>query len=99
MGVADVILGMKITKISNGYALSQSHYIEKILGKYIKDDMNITRTPVAISLYLSKNKDDAVSQLKYSKIIRSLMYLMNCIRPDIAYVVSKLSMYTSKPRR
>ena len=40
MGVADVILGMKITKISDGYALSQSHYIEKILGKFIKDDMN-----------------------------------------------------------
>ena len=31
MGVADVILGMKITKTSDGYALSQSHYIEKIL--------------------------------------------------------------------
>ena len=25
MGVADVILGMKITKTSDGYALSQSH--------------------------------------------------------------------------
>ena len=35
MGVADVILGMIITKTSDGYALSQSHYIEKILGKFI----------------------------------------------------------------
>ena len=66
MGVADVILGMKITKTSDGYALSQSHYIEKILGKFIKDGMNLARTPVDISLYLSKNKGDAVSQLKYS---------------------------------
>ena len=84
MWVTDVILGMKITKTSDGYALSQSHYIEKFLGKFIKDDMNVARTPVDISLYLSKNKGDAVSQLKYSKIIGSLMYLMNCTSPDIA---------------
>ena len=25
------------------------------------------------------------------------MYLMNCIRPNIAYVVSKLSKYTNNP--
>ena len=97
MGVADVILGMKITKTSDGYALSQSHYIEKILDKFINDDLNLARTPVDISLYLSKNKGDAVSQLKYSQIIGSLKYLMNCTRPDIAYAISKLSRYTSNP--
>ena len=31
------------------------------------------------------------------QIIRSLMYLMNCIRLDIAYAVSELSRYTSNP--
>ena len=99
MGVADIILGMKITKTSDGYALSQSHYIEKILDKFIKDDLNLARTPVDISLYLLKNKGDAVSQLKYSQIIGSLMYLMNCTRPNIAYAISKLSRYTSNPQR
>ena len=61
MGVADVILGMKITKTSDGYALSQSHYIEKILGKFIKDDINVARTLIDIILYLSKNKGDMVA--------------------------------------
>ena len=27
------------------------------------------------------------------------MYLMNCSRPDLAYVVSRLSRYTSNPRK
>ena len=98
MGVADVILGMKITKTSDGYSLSQSHYIKKILCKFIKDDMNVARTPVNISLYLSKNTDASISHLEYSQIIGSLMYLMNCTTPDVAYAVSKLSRYTSNPR-
>ena len=59
--------------------------------------MNLARTPVDISLYLSKNKGDAVSLLKYSQIIGSLMYLMNITRSDIAYAISKLSRYTSNP--
>ena len=33
MGVADVILGVKIHKTFGGLSLSQSHYIETILGK------------------------------------------------------------------
>ena len=33
IGKADVIQGMKIIRTSDGYALSQSHYIEKILKK------------------------------------------------------------------
>ncbi|KAL5803048.1 hypothetical protein ACOSQ4_031353 [Xanthoceras sorbifolium] len=48
-------------------------------------------------LHLSKNKGKSISQLEYSRVIGSLMYLMNCTRPDIAYAVSKLSRYTSNP--
>ena len=55
----------------------------------------VCKTPVDANLHLSKNKCESVSQLEYSSVIRSLMYLMSCIRPDIAYAVSKLSRYTS----
>ena len=34
MGVADVILGIKIAKTSSGLILSQCHYIEKILKRF-----------------------------------------------------------------
>ena len=66
MGIADIILGMKITKTSEGYALSQTHYIEKILDKFSKDDDNLARTPVDVNLYLSKNVQESISQLEYA---------------------------------
>ena len=97
IGVADVILGIKITRTSGGLILSQSHYIEKILDKFDKNNDGVAKTPVDVNLHLSKNTGEGVSQLQYSKIIGSLMYLMNCTRPDIAYSVSKLSRFTSNP--
>ena len=98
LGVVDVILAIKISRTSGGLALSQSHYIEKILEKFDKDESSIARTPVDINLHLSKNTSQSISQLEYSRIIGSLMYVMNCTRPDIAYSVSKLSRYISNPR-
>ena len=55
------------------------------------------RTLVDVNLHLTKNKGQGISQLEYSRIIGSLMYIKNCTRPDIVYFVSKLSRYTSNP--
>ena len=97
LGVADVILGIKISRTSSGHILSRSHYIEKLLEKFKKDKSNIARTPADINLHLSKNIGQSISQLEYSRIIGNLMYVMNCTRLDIAYSISKLSRYTSNP--
>ena len=97
MGLADVILGVKILRTSDGLVLSQSHYVDKILDKFSNDDSGVARTPIDVNLHMSKNRGESVSQLEYSRVIESLMYLMSCTRPDIAYAVSKLSRYTSNP--
>ena len=39
-----------------------------------------------------------MSQVEYSKVIGSIMYLMSCKRLDIAYAVNRLSRYTSSPK-
>ena len=97
MGLANVILGVKILRTSDGLVLSQSHYVDKIINKFSKDDSGMEKTPLDVNLHMSKNKGESVSQLEYSRVIRSLMYLMSCTRPDIAYTFSKLSRYTSNP--
>ena len=46
---------------------------------------------------MSKNKGESVSQVEYSRVTDSIIFLMSCTRPDIAYAVNKLSRYTSNP--
>ncbi|GJV09327.1 hypothetical protein Tco_1346983, partial [Tanacetum coccineum] len=57
----------------------------------------LVSTPMDTSEKLMPNNGQAVSQLEYSRVIGCLMYVMTCIRPDIAFVVGKLSRYTSNP--
>ncbi|KAL0433961.1 UNVERIFIED_CONTAM: Retrovirus-related Pol polyprotein from transposon TNT 1-94 [Sesamum latifolium] len=96
---ADVILGIKISKTSDGLALSQSHYVETILKKFKAYDSPPAKTPVDLNLHLAKNKGEPEGQIEYSRIIGSLMCIMNCTRPDIAYAVNKLSRFTSNPSK
>nr|GEV69300.1 Gag-Pol polyprotein [Tanacetum cinerariifolium] len=94
MGFVDLILGRKIIRTQNGLVLSQAHYVDKILNTR---DSDLARTPIDISLHLSKNGGVGVAQLEYSRIIGMIMYLIMSTRPDLAYVVSRLSRYTSNP--
>ncbi|GJV50141.1 zinc finger, CCHC-type containing protein [Tanacetum coccineum] len=87
MGEVDVILGIRIEHESNGIAISQSHYIEKVLKKFNYFDCTSEK--------LMPNNGHVVSQLEYSRVTGCLMYAMTCTRPDIAFVVDKLSVYTS----
>ncbi|CAM8965984.1 unnamed protein product [Rhodiola kirilowii] len=97
MGEAEVILGIRIERVKGGLALTQSHYIEKVLKKYKYLDCRPVNTPFESSKHLFPNKGAPVSQLEYSRVIGSLMYAMTSTRPDIAFAVGKLSRYTSNP--
>ena len=88
---------IKIKRTSYGLVLSQSHYVDNILGKFDKYNSGIARKPVNVTLHFSKSKAVSVSQVEYTNVIGSLMYLMSYTRLDITYVVNKLSRYTSNP--
>ena len=97
MGVADVILGVKIHKTSGGLALSQNQYIETILGKCKNLDIVPVKTPIDVNIHLSKNIGENKAQNEYASILGSLMYVMNCTRPDTACAISKLSRFKVSP--
>ncbi|GJR79024.1 retrovirus-related pol polyprotein from transposon TNT 1-94 [Tanacetum coccineum] len=49
MGLADVILGIKIIRTQNGLVLSQVHYVDKILNTHNAGDSDLARTPINTS--------------------------------------------------
>ncbi|GJR73960.1 zinc finger, CCHC-type containing protein [Tanacetum coccineum] len=92
MGEADVILGIKIKLENKEIVITQSHYIEKILKKFNREDCSPVSTPMDPVEKLKSNTGKPVDQLEYSRVIGCLMYAMTSTRPDIAYVVGKLNI-------
>ena len=99
MGEADVILGIKIIRNNDGIHLSQSHYIEKVLGRFNYKDCSPVATPFDPTYKLTRNSGRPIAQLEYAKVIGCLMYAMTSTRPNIAFAVGKLSIYTSNPSK
>jgi hypothetical protein len=94
---ADTILGIKVKRHSEGYALCQNHYIEKVLLKYKHLNVKEVNTPFDSNYKLVENTRRAIAQLEYASVIGSMMYAMHCTRPDVAFAVNRLSRYTSSP--
>nr|GEX51958.1 retrotransposon protein, putative, Ty1-copia subclass [Tanacetum cinerariifolium] len=79
------ILGMEITRDSNHKILrvSQSGYVFKILNNFRIDNghfkLSLKNWPVGDCDF------ERMSKVTYANAVESLMYLMVCTRPDIAY--------------
>nr|GEW86899.1 zinc finger, CCHC-type [Tanacetum cinerariifolium] len=99
MGEVDVILGIKIKRENKGIVITQSHYIEKILKKFNREDCSPVSTPMDPVEKLKLNTGKPMDQLEYLRAIGCLMYAMTSTRPNIAYVVGRLSRFTSNPSR
>nr|GEV20403.1 zinc finger, CCHC-type [Tanacetum cinerariifolium] len=95
----DVILGIKIKHDNKGIVITQSRYIEKIHKKFNHEDCSPVRTPMDPVEKLKPNTGKPGDQLEYSRAIGFLMYAMTSTRPDIAYVVGRLSRFTNNPSR
>ncbi|XP_075095193.1 uncharacterized protein LOC142173494 [Nicotiana tabacum] len=61
-GEADNFLGIKIKRTANGFSLSKSHYIKKMLKRFDCFDVAPVRTPYDPSIHLRKNKESSISQ-------------------------------------
>ncbi|KAE8683930.1 hypothetical protein F3Y22_tig00111166pilonHSYRG00365 [Hibiscus syriacus] len=106
LGAAKKILGMEICrdKDSRKMWLSQRGYVEKMLEKFAMSSAKPVSTPLANHFKLSseqcpktyKEAED-MAKVSYSNVVGCLMYAMVCTRPDLAYVVSQVCKYMSKP--
>ncbi|GKB42681.1 hypothetical protein Tco_0887623 [Tanacetum coccineum] len=99
MEEADIILGIKIKRKNKGIVIIQSHYIEKILKKFNREDYSQVSNPIDMVEKMMPNTGTPVARLEYSRVIGCLMYDMTSIKPDIVYVVGRLTRFTSNPCR
>nr|GEU33221.1 hypothetical protein [Tanacetum cinerariifolium] len=91
MREANVILGIKIKRENKGIVITPSHYIEKILKKFNREDCSSMSTLMVLVEKLKPNTSKPMDQLEYSRAISCLMYAMTSTRLDIAYAVGRLS--------
>ncbi|RVW91789.1 Retrovirus-related Pol polyprotein from transposon TNT 1-94 [Vitis vinifera] len=77
------------------FLVIKSEVPESVLKRFGHYDSKPCATPFDPNYKLKKNMGDSVSQLEYSRVIGSLMYITNCTRPDIAYSINRLARYTN----
>nr|GEU94094.1 retrovirus-related Pol polyprotein from transposon TNT 1-94 [Tanacetum cinerariifolium] len=96
LGEAKKILGIEIIRNRSRKILrvSQSWYVFEILNNFRIDNRKSVQMPLSGHFKLSlkdcpvKDYDvERMSKVLYANVVRSLMYLMVCTRPDIAYPV------------
>ncbi|GKF38338.1 zinc finger, CCHC-type containing protein, partial [Tanacetum coccineum] len=69
MNEVDTILGIKIKRYSEGSALNQCHYIDKIIDKFQHLDIEEANTSYKSSCKLVKNDGLVVAQIEYASAI------------------------------
>ena len=97
LGEVDTSLGIKIKRNSRGYALNQTHCIEKIVSKFSQLEIKDANSQFDSSVKLEKNDDRALDQLEYASAIGSLMYVTQCTKANISFAISELSRLTRNP--
>nr|GEZ50722.1 cytochrome P450 71A2-like [Tanacetum cinerariifolium] len=99
-GPARKILGMEIVRDKGSWTLnvSQSGYVQKFLNNYRMDNGKSVSVPLGAHFKVSLKECslnewnvERMSKVPYVNVVGSLMYLMVCTRPDIAYAVSIVS--------
>ena len=99
LGKMSVFLGMRFTQQPNYIEVDQTEYLKKILRRFDMIDCKPRSTPCEVNpaAFDSNNAERPLED--YRKIVGSLIYAMVCTRPDLSWVVTKLSQSLAKPSK
>jgi len=100
LGLARNFLGLEIDQLPNGYIqLHQKPFILKVFQRFNMQECNGVHTPMEPGrrLVAAQDSDKLIDQREYQSLVGSLMYIAVGTHPDLAFALSVLSKYNSKP--
>ena len=96
LGKISNFIGIDFEQVDGTIRMNQKRYILRMLNKFEMGECKPRTTPCEQKL--EYGSEEAVDQTKYREIVGSLIYAMTCTRPDISWVVGKLSQRLSDPK-
>ena len=104
LGKTKYYLSLQIEHCSNGILIHQSTYIEKVLKRFYIDKSHPLNSPMVLrslkvnkDLFCPKEENEELlgPKVPYLSAIGALMYLTNCIRQNITFLITLLTRYNS----
>nr|CAN80475.1 hypothetical protein VITISV_027529 [Vitis vinifera] len=98
LGHLSYFLGLEITHSTDGLYITQAKYASNLLSQAGLIDSKTVDTPVELNAHLTPSGGKPLSNPSlYRRLVGNLVYL-TVTRPDISYVVHRVSQYLSAPR-
>ncbi|CZS92418.1 related to TY4B TY4B protein [Rhynchosporium agropyri] len=103
LGEISKILGARVTRDreSKSLEIDQEQYLQSVLDKFgiTHETFKPRQTPANgyENLRPANDNDERINVTEYQQAIGSLMYAMIFTRPDIAFILGKLSQFMSDP--
>ena len=92
LGKLKYFLGIKVTYSKKGIFISQRKYVLDLLKEIRKIDCKNTGVPIEQNHRIESDEDSSiVNKCQYQRLVGKLIYVAHT-RPDIAYVVSVVSL-------
>ncbi|CAI7792372.1 unnamed protein product [Closterium sp. NIES-53] len=102
LGELTSYLGLRITRdrAQRTITLTQSHMVQQVLQRFgfTYSSPQSTPLPTAHSLSAPPSDESVEPSGPYPELVGCLMYMMTCIRPDLAYPLSLLARYVAPGR-
>lgn len=98
LGELKHFLGIDFTQHKGEIKMSQRRQIEKVLQRFGMSECKPRSTPCEQKLNFDE-EGEIVDATGYREIIGSLIYIMTSTRPDLSWVVSKLSQHLAQPKQ